>query len=277
MLSNVSITKQCLHASIALIGLCATIIVMNQFIRVMVNPQQKIMGAALTRNLDQEHTAVMNGIRDEFNIAHDEWQQLMDEFAQVRQKYSIVVNNKITAKKNSDPLTNHIKDMLADGYINPNAVEIAYQPNKGCPLLAIQEFDGRTMHHKIAIDKEWLQARAPHIQDAIIKHEMQHLKHMDSIEGGYIIDFLQEKGYSRADYEKSRAVHAYRHHRELRADLLAAAGHMQTAQALQEDFAQSMAKNYQEDLRTHPASKTRYQEMTQLIAHMQQENAVKTA
>ena len=72
-------------------------------------------------------------------------------------------------------------------------------------------------------------------------------------------------------------MQAYRHHRELRADLLAAAGDIATAKAFQEDFAQCMAKKNQEDLSTHPSSATRYEEMTDLIASMEQNTSTRMA
>jgi hypothetical protein len=271
--------KRIIQLTTAFFALCAGIMLTNQILSVFLNRKQKIGCRAVYQNLDVEHIKIMNGIRDEFKINHSEWQKVMDDFAQLRKSNDAVVTSKvINYKKSADPLTNSIKAVLADRYINPDKVTIAYQPNKGCPLLAIQEFDDNNqIHHKILIDKEWFQERPAHIQAAIIKHEMQHLKHMDSIEGGYVIDFLQEKGYSRAAYERSPAVQAYRHHRELRADLLAAAGDIATAKALQEDFAQCVALRNQEDLRTHPSSKTRYNEMTDLIASMEQNSPIKMA
>lgn len=274
-----SIHKRIIQLAISFTALCAGILLVDHMLGVLLNKKQKIACGAVYQNLDDQHTKIMNGIRDEFKIAHDEWQKLMDEFAQLRKANDVVVTTKITQyKKTKDPLTNSIKTILADGYINPDKVTIEYQPNKGCPLLAIQEYDEHNkIHHKILIDKEWFQERPAHIQAAIIKHEMQHLKHMDSIEGGMVIDFLQTKGYPRSAYEKSRAVRAYRHHRELRADLLAAAGDIATAKALQEDFAQCVAKKNLENLRTHPSSQTRYNEMSQLIAQMETNNQTKMA
>lgn len=279
MLSRISTHMRTIQLSAAFISLCAVIIGVDHLLNLFLNKKQKIACGAVYQNLDQEHTRIMNGIRDEFKIAHDEWQQLMDSFKQVLKTNTVVVKNKITTfKKSKDPLANSIKALLADGYINPDLVKIGYRPDRGCPLLAIQEYgDDNQIQHKLIIDKEWFQQRPAHIQAAIIKHEMQHLKHMDSIEGGFVIDFLQEKGYSRADYEKSPAVQAYRHHRELRADLLAAAGDIATAKALQEDFAQCMSKKNLEDLRTHPSSEQRHHEMTNLIASMQNNNQIKVA
>lgn len=279
MISGYNLNKQIIQFTIAFLALCAGISLTDQILLVLLNRKQKIGCNAVYQNLDTEHIRIMNDIRDEFKIAHDEWQKVMDEFAQLLKSNNVVVKSKISSYITSkDPITNSIKAVLVDGYINPDKVTIAYQPNKGCPLLAIQEFDNNNqIHHKILIDKEWFAQHPVHIQNAIIKHEMQHLKHMDSIEGGYVIDFLQEKGYSRADYEKSPAVQAYRHHRELRADLLAAAGDIATAKALQEDFAQCVAQKNQEDLRSHPSSTTRYNEMTDLIASMTQNSPTKVA
>lgn len=277
MLSTISISKRTLQLTLTFFALCAGIIVVDQLLSVFLNRKQKIACGVMYQNLDGEHMRIMNGIRDEFKIAHDEWQNVMDEFAQLRKANNVVVTSKVNNyKKSKNPLTNTIKAILADGYINPDLVEIVYHPNKGCPLLAIQEYDDNNrISHKILIDKEWFEQRPAHIQAAIIKHEMQHLKHMDSIEGGMVIDFLGQKGYSRADYENSRAVQAYRHHRELRADLLAAAGDIATAKALQEDFAQCVAQKNLEDLRSHPSSQTRYKEMTNLIASIQNDNQIK--
>lgn len=274
MISTLSTHKRMIQLSATFIALCGIIIMLDRSLNVFLNKKQTVTFDAVHPNLDKEHTRIMNGIRDAFKIAHDEWQQLMDNFAQVLKANTVVVKEKVTIYKQSkDPLANSIKAILADGYINPDKVKLGYRPDKGCPLLAIQDYaDDNQIQHKIVIDKEWFEKRPTHIQTAIIKHEMQHLKHMDSIEGGMVIDFLMQKGYSREDYEKSSAVRAYRHHRELRADLLAAAGDIATAKALQEDFAQCMAQKNLEDLSTHPSSAQRYNEMTDLIAQIQKNN-----
>lgn len=273
MITAVSIKKRIILLVFALVGLVTGIVLVDQFIKLILNKKPKIT----VQSFDDEHTAVLNGIRDEFKIAHDDWQKLMDEFGQAKSYSDIVAPKKITNFKRSiDPLTNRIKQYLADGHINPDKVTIFFNENKKCPIMAVQEFtSNNTLRHELLIDKEWFLKRPEHIQEGIIKHEMQHLKHLDSIEGGYIIDFLLEKGIKRADYEKSKSAQAYRHHRELRADLLAGAGDINVARALQEDFAKSVTKNYHEDETTHPSSQKRYDEMTQLIAHMKQNSSIK--
>ncbi len=233
--------------------------------------------SSIQTHLQQEHEQIMLAIKDEFSIDTQAWNQTMKEFDQIRSNADLLSTSP-SYKKSRDPLTNRIQGLLADAGINPDKIKIHYVENKGCPLLAVQEADtNNRVFHSIHIDREWLEARPQETQNAIMKHEIVHLKNFDSVEGGMIIDLVLAQGYTRDDYEASAAVQAYRHHRELRADLLAGATDLDTAKALQADFAECIAKHYHEDLSTHPSSETRHEKMSALINQMQNDNQLKLA
>jgi hypothetical protein len=222
--------------------------------------------------LTEEHDEIIEAVRQDFDIPVDAWNQAMDEFRALRAADDLLLPESAQSyKKANDPLTNHIKELLAQECINPDKVSIAYISNKECPLLAMQEFnDDNQIEHRILIDKEWFLKRPADIQDAIIRHEMVHLKHYDSIEGGYMIDIVLEHGYTREEYEKSKAVRNYRHFREFRADMLAGVKHIDIAQALQKDLAQ-YKHNHAEDNHHHPSSSARCEKMATLITYLDAE------
>lgn len=245
----------------------------NNSSKIQINQGSSVEESVRTA-IEQEHTEIIEAVRNDFNIPADAWNTAMNEFKALRAADNLLLNKPATAyKKTKDPLVNHIKELLASECINPDKVTIAYVDNKECPLLAVQEFaDNNIIQHSIQIDKEWFQKRPSQIQDAIIRHEMEHLKHYDSIEGGYMIDIVMEYDYSRDDYEKSKAVRNYRHQREIRADVLAGVKDVDVAKALQQDFAQCMAHNQAEDNHHHPASSLRFEQMAKLINNLNTEN-----
>ena len=222
--------------------------------------------------LAEEHDEIIEAVRQDFDIPVDTWTHAMGEFEGLRADDTLMLKAPSQSyKKVKDPLTNHIKELLAQESINPDKVSIIYISNKECPLLAVQEFnDNNQIEHSILIDKEWFLKRPADIQDAIIRHEMVHLKHYDSIEGGYMIDIVLEHGYTREEYEKSKAVRQYRHFREFRADMLAGVKHIDIAKALQKDLAQ-YTNNHTENNHDHPSSSSRYEKMATLITYLDAE------
>gem|GEM_PF-3276971 len=230
--------------------------------------------------LKKEHVVVLENVRKAFSVDENIWQSALQQFQEITQKDDLLLApSQKTYKKTKDTLANRIKETLFNAGINPDKVTIIYTNNTGCPLGAMQEFtDNDTrLTHAIDLNKKWFLAKPQEIQQAILAHEIMHLKQYDSIESAFILDALTRSGFTQQDYNASPAVHAYRQHRELRADLLAGATDMAIAQGLQKDFEAYIPNQYKEDLTTHPSSSTRLEKMNELISYLDTEKQLKLA
>ncbi len=229
---------------------------------------------AVTKALEEQHAEIIEAVRVDFNIPENAWNHAMNENKTIQNNDRLMLDKPVTHyKKGTDEIANHVKELLADAGINPDKVAIQYVSNLECPLTAVQEFnDSNQIISCIQIDKTWFAKQNPAVRDALIAHEMVHLKHYDSIEGGTMIEIVLEHGFSREEYEASKAVRNYRHFREIRADVLAGITDITIAMTLQEVFENYMKNNAQfEDNHHHPASSMRYEQMAMLINHMNTE------
>lgn len=226
------------------------------------------------KRLENEHSLVLENIRKAFEIDEQTWQQSMDEFQAIIKNDDLFLKpGQKTYKKHKDAFINEVKEILFNSGINPDKVTLIFTKNTGCPLGAMQEFtDNETrLTHSIDLNKEWFLSNPKEVQKAILAHEIVHLKHYDSIESAFILDALHKSGYTKQDYDASPEVHAYRQHRESRADLLAGATDLAIARGLQKDFQAHIAQEYKEDLTTHPSSTMRFEKMSELISYLDTE------
>ncbi len=237
-----------------------TLIVENKPKKALLSPLQE----ELVKNLDVIHSQVLKGIQREFKIPQDQWDKALKEFKALCAQDRLLKPFS-SYKKSEDSLSGRVQEALAQAGVNPDLVTIQYVNNTECPLVARQECDDTQIYHFIDIDREWLSKRSDQVQLAIIAHEIEHLKHYDSVESAYIIEVLEKNGYSYQDYNKSLAVKEYRYQREFRADLLAAARDMSIAKALQHDLKQLQGNAHQEDISDHPSAVARLDKVTALI------------
>lgn len=236
------------------------------------------VGQACQNQADLSYQNALEAIRKEFNIPQEEWQRAHQEFLDICEDNKDLFALNAKPKTIKDELKNRIRIILADAGINPDKVSIDYTKEKGCPVSTFQEYTKRNhLKHSIAINKAWFTKHPVELQNAIINHEITHLKNFDCIEYGIIAEVLKQHGVSPKVYENSTSMQNFRHMRELRADLLAGARDTSIAQALHEDFCNCVARNYQEDLSSHPSSQMRLDQMTQLLNTMQIEPNIKLA
>ncbi len=236
------------------------------------------VGQACQNQADLSYQNALDAIQKEFNIPQEEWQRAHQEFLDICEDNKDLFATNAKPKTIKDELKNRIRIILANAGINPDKVSIDYTKEKGCPVSAFQEYTkGGRLKHSISINKAWFSKHPIELQNAIINHEVTHLKNFDCVEYGIIAEVLKQHGVSPKKYENSKSMQNFRHMRELRADLLAGARGTSIAQALHEDFCNCVARNYQEDLSSHPSSQTRLDQMTQLLNIMQIEPNIKLA
>lgn len=206
----------------------------------------------LHEDYEKKHEQVMAGIRTEFKIPQQMWDHYMNKFLT-----SVAKDDLLTSKK-AAPSTKLIARILQEHGINPARVIIKKlkDPEQAEAVQDIEN-NGRIIH-RLGINDTWLQARPLHEQEAILRHEMQHLLNYDSLEDLYIRWILTDMGYTKEDWENTPSMTAYHHFRELRADALACAKSKKVAQSLHDYLCNTMHEN-EDDFHwyTHPRDSVR--------------------
>lgn len=170
------------------------------------------------------------------------------------------------------PLTKRVANLLSSYNLNPQAVEIVIEtdPEKNSIAFTKQNYrsDMQEVFHKIIINADLLATKPLDIQEAILRHEIQHLINYDSLEEGFLWNMFQQLGYARNQWDNSPLLISMRHLRELRADQQAAlSGGLKTAQAIAKDF--SCCDCRHEGSISHPAPAKRIAQMNVVMNHMQ--------
>lgn len=233
-------------------------------------------GSNLAKELVADRTAVHDEavahIKADFAIPEDLWQEFMGDYQAKVAADDLRGNSLQGAPLETEPIIVAVRSALQEYGINPARVVIKLVHSSDTPAQAIQTLaDTGTIIHCIELDLKRLAKYSFAIQEALVRHEIMHLLNYDSLEGSYIITMLYKLGYSASQLEKEPAMIAYRHQRELRADLLAGCDHPEVAQSLQEYFASYMKITDQDNQKlwtTHPSDKQRHEQLAQLLTQM---------
>lgn len=236
------------------------------------------VGQACQNQADLNYQNALEAVRKEFNIPVEEWQKAHEEFLLVCHENQDLFKDNVQPHIVKDELKNLVRAALANAGINPDKVSIEYTKDNSMPVVTYQEYaKNMRLKHSITINKAWFIKHPIELQKAIINHEIMHLKNFDCIEYGFIAEVLEQQGITKKMYENSKSMQNFRHMRELRADLLAGSKDISLAKAFHQDFCNCVARNYQEDLHSHPSSQTRLDQMAQLLNKMEVEQTVKLA
>lgn len=218
------------------------------------------------------HDEAVAHIKADFAISDDLWQEYLGDYhAKVASDDLRGISTK-SYKNEAEPIVVATYQALQEYGINPERVVIKLVNSSDTPAQAVQTLaDDGTIIHCIELDLYRLNKLSFSVQEALLRHEIMHLINYDSLEGSYIITMLYKLGHSGKDLEKEPAMIAYRHQRELRADLLAGCDHPEVAQSLQEYFASYMKITDQDNQKlwtTHPSDKQRHEQLAQLLTKM---------
>lgn len=216
--------------------------------------------ASLRNDYKQESERVMAAIRAEFGISQEEWDQYMDDL-----KALIAKDRSISKKPVKASSKQLVPRLLEEHGFSKNKV-IIQKMGGNDQAEAFQDIvDGSQIIHRIRINFEWLNSRPVSEQEAILRHEIQHLLNYDSLEEMYIRWILMEKGYMETDWKNSNSMTDYYHMRELRADAFACAQSKDVAQSLHDYFCDTMCLNEtREDWYTHPRDTVRAHQLALL-------------
>lgn len=201
------------------------------------SPQNRVKIAQFQPNLVSlqadyklQHSKIMAAIRAEFGISEQVWDRYMSDFKE------LVANDNLLKVKQEKGVSNKLTIRLLEEYgINPTVVKIEYT-DKVSQAESLQDVVDNRLVHKLSINPTWFKTFNVDKQEAILRHEIQHLLHYDCIEEMYIRWILTDLGFTKKDWEQSPAMIAYYHMRELRADAFACAKSKKVAQSLHDYF-----------------------------------------
>ena len=217
------------------------------------------------------HDQCLSQIKRDLAIDEPLWIEYMGEYEAKIVKDNLLGTGSITDNPEDPEIVKTTRKVLVEYGINPEKVTIKLV-NTDTPAQAVQGLDSAgQITHRIELDLYRLNKYSQAIQEALVRHEVMHLLNYDSLEGSYLITMLYKLGYSAQQLEKIPAIVAYRHQRELRADLLAGCDHPEVVRSLQEFFASFMKITDQDNERLwtlHPSDKQRHDQLARLLINM---------
>lgn len=169
-------------------------------------------------------------------------------------------------------LTQKIVDLLTSYNLNPQAVTIIIIDDSQKSMVAFtkQHYNFQEVRHEITVNYHNFKEKSPAIQEAILRHEIQHLINYDSIQEGFLWNLFCDLGYQRSDWDNHKHLISLRHLKELRADQQAAlSGGIQTAKAIQQDF---LPLCECESTISHPAPEHRVAQMNVVLNQLNGNN-----
>lgn len=177
-----------------------------------------------------EHNRVINGIMKEFGISPEVWDRYMQNFKNLVAGDNLLGTNSST-KESKDLITR----LLQEYGIDPAVVKVTFT-RAVSQAESLQDVVNNRLVHTLSINPDWFKTLSLDRQEAIVRHEIQHLLNYDCIEEMYIRWILTDLGFTKKQWEKSPAMIAYYHMRELRADAHACANNPKVAQSLHDYF-----------------------------------------
>ncbi len=237
-------------------------------------------GSKMAQELFLERKAIHDHcllkIKEEFNIPEGSWHDLIESHFKGLVETDDLMGASTHPANSQDPsIVAFAKQALVDYGVNPHKVAIRLVAKSGSPCRAVQEIvygsnNKNTIAHRLDINERWVTQYPQAMQQAFIRHEIIHLIHYDSLEGGHIIALLNQLGLQEADYAHKQSIVEYRHQREMRADILSLCDYCAAAKAAQDYFDAAMKKDPKQDdpqlWLTHPSDKKRHEQITQLLA-----------
>ena len=235
-------------------------------------PFQDKIAQKMIESTKTVHDECLAQIKAEFAISDETWNQFIGVFQETIKKDELLGSSVLDQNDADSALITMTKKLLIEHGIKLEKVAIALvESSSGSPALITQEFIDNKIKHTLKLNVRLMNAYEPLMQEALLRHEITHLLNYDSLEASFILGMLNHCGYESQKYDKSPAIIAYRHQRELRADALASCDRPEIAQALQSDFARYIHLEDQNNPAlwlSHPSNQKRYDQMTHMLQDM---------
>ncbi len=225
----------------------------------------------LAQDQKNAHDHSLDAIKKEFNIPEADWRRTLNFIEDLKARDTLMGPAKELIPHDS-PFIQRIHEILKEYGINPEYVIIKDLQGPDYKAQAIQCVDKKgSITHILELNSEWLNGFAWEIQEGILRHEIMHLIHYDCIEEHYILGLLDSLGFVEKEYTCKESIIAYRHQREIRADLLACShgSEITTAMRLYYDICALESDHYlPETWNTHPKDSQRAQKLAQMFYDM---------
>ncbi len=236
---------------------------------------QTTVAHTLKEQLTQENSQLLTRIPLAFPQIHPvQWENAMKALQRLKNNDNLVSpNGEIPAAHH--PFITTIYTTLAEYGINPARVEIEYVKTPQSFLSACQSFEKGKIRHIIRVNMSEVEKKSDEVALAYLRHEIQHLLTYDAIEMMIVKDVLEKNDVSSEEYYADPDFIALKKFKEYRADLLAAAHGMDTAQAFMHDMQERIKKFPHEQTNpthsTHPTETERHAAITNLVKYMEQQ------
>ena len=231
---------------------------------------------SLAEELNAEHDRLVSELQKEFPMP-EEWKDTLEEIEQLKAEDTLLSDNPIEKNAENDhEIVKKARSLLAEYGINPEVVRVftSDKPKRLTSAAAGQGYDGQKLIHDLEINLAQITKRSPEAQDAILRHEIQHLLHYDGLEQAAIEAMFDRNGILEKEYTRNPVFMDYCRLQEYRADLLSASSNIAIAEAAQKDFEQFM-QEYPEIAKKesvrHPSLEKRHQAVSQLAQYLQSE------
>jgi hypothetical protein len=223
------------------------------------------------------HADTLNRIKKAFNITNADWRSHMNYAADVIKKDTLFAAHPFDRSSiafNDHYLVKEAKEILIKCGIDPKNVTIKLDRDPLIKAAAEQRLlESNTIKHSLVINPDWLSKLSPQERESVLRHEIMHLTFYDSIEYGFIIGLLEQKGYTRNAMQKNPAIMNYLFQLETRADILSVLDKPSLAKVCQDRYARLAQKTKSfpaNSWTTHPSDQTRAQNFAQLLADISQ-------
>lgn len=215
---------------------------------------------SLQSDYSKENERVMAAIRAEFGVSQDIWDQYMGDLK------VLIAKDRLFSEKPLKVTSKQLIPRLLEEYGIPKNKVIIKKMGGNNQAEAYQDIiDGNRIIHRLGVNFDWLHTRPVCEQEAILRHEIQHLLNYDSLVEMYIRWILTDLGYTENDWKKSASMTDYYHLRELRADAFACGSNKDVAQSLHDYFCDTMCLNEaREEWYTHPRDTVRAHQLAAL-------------
>lgn len=247
-----------------------------------INSAESTVAETVHKEFNDEHDQLLLELQSAFPLTDNKWATMNEELSVIKSQDDLLIENpEIVHAANDHEIVIKVREILASYGINPARVNVytVDEPSSGSFASAGQGFDG-TVIHELKINIAKLPNLTSIIQEAIIRHEIMHLLHYDSLEHSFIVSTLEENGIEPKVYRLHPTFTSYCKHKELRADLTAASDNLEIAQAFQDDFLNRFnenPENYAKVYASHPSLKQRHEAVSQLAQYLQAEKQVAVA
>lgn len=240
--------------------------------------QNTSVAQTIINQLHAQHAKNVKELQNAFSFTQQEWDELFQALDYMKQQDAEYIPEK-TPTTSDHAYVLRTQELLKKYGVNPDKVTIILvnNPTKSMNASTGQGYSDSHIITEIEINVPQFERHSQDIQDALIKHEIMHIKNYDSLERALICNLLEKHGLNAEDYENSASYRSYYHHQEFRADLMATSDDIATGIALQKSFIDYLNRfPEKQNKNSHPSDLQRFYAVARLISYLEAEIRLKS-